>query len=223
MEEMNFEDMLVHSEELEQLSEVGLDLFEDIYGEDLTHHGVKGQKHGERRYQNPDGSLTPLGRIHYGYGKARDGAAKVKSGVDKVKAKHKKKKADKKRKEALEKARATKAANAKAAAERKKKLEAGKLSTKEMTSEELQQQIDRLKLEQDYKKLQSDVYSTQTVNRGKRFVNKFIDTTIDKVAENSAADLTAQAVKVIMAKGVNAALEKGGFDKDVHTNNKKKN
>lgn len=37
----------------------------------LAHHGVKGQKHGERQYQNPDGSLTPLGRIHYGVGEAR--------------------------------------------------------------------------------------------------------------------------------------------------------
>lgn len=37
----------------------------------LIHHGIKGQKHGERRYQNKDGSLTNLGRIHYGVGAAR--------------------------------------------------------------------------------------------------------------------------------------------------------
>lgn len=34
----------------------------------LAHHGVKGQKWGERKYQNMDGSLTPEGRRHYGYG-----------------------------------------------------------------------------------------------------------------------------------------------------------
>jgi len=34
---------------------------------ELYHYGVKGQKHGERRYQNPDGSLTPEGYEHYGY------------------------------------------------------------------------------------------------------------------------------------------------------------
>lgn len=28
----------------------------------LAHHGVKGQKCGVRRYQNPDGSLTDEGR-----------------------------------------------------------------------------------------------------------------------------------------------------------------
>lgn len=33
----------------------------------LMHYGVEGQKWGTRRWQNPDGSLTPEGRRHYGY------------------------------------------------------------------------------------------------------------------------------------------------------------
>lgn len=37
----------------------------------LYHHGIKGQKWGTRRYQYEDGSLTPEGREHYGYGQAR--------------------------------------------------------------------------------------------------------------------------------------------------------
>lgn len=32
----------------------------------LYHHGIKGQKWGRRRYQNPDGSLTAAGRKRYG-------------------------------------------------------------------------------------------------------------------------------------------------------------
>ena len=50
----------------------------------LAHYGTKGQKHGFRQYQNLDGSLTPLGRIHYGVGEARKKAtatAKRVSGV----------------------------------------------------------------------------------------------------------------------------------------------
>lgn len=34
----------------------------------LEHHGILGQKWGQRRWQNEDGSLTPAGYEHYGYG-----------------------------------------------------------------------------------------------------------------------------------------------------------
>lgn len=37
----------------------------------LKHYGTKGQKWGVRKYQNKDGSLTPAGREHYGYGKGK--------------------------------------------------------------------------------------------------------------------------------------------------------
>ena len=35
------------------------------YSTELYHHGVKGQRWGIRRYQNPDGSLTPAGKQRY--------------------------------------------------------------------------------------------------------------------------------------------------------------
>ena len=38
----------------------------DLGGDFIEHYGVKGQKRGVRRYQNEDGSLTDLGRRHYG-------------------------------------------------------------------------------------------------------------------------------------------------------------
>lgn len=40
--------------------------FDDWEGEYLEHFGTKGMKWGARRYQNEDGSLTSLGRQHYG-------------------------------------------------------------------------------------------------------------------------------------------------------------
>lgn len=50
----------------------------------LAHHGVKGQKHGVRQWQNPDGSLTPAGRIHYGVGAARKVAGSAAKSVGKA-------------------------------------------------------------------------------------------------------------------------------------------
>ena len=42
--------------------------FDDWEGDFLAHHGIKNQKWGIRRFQNPDGTLTPAGRAHYGVG-----------------------------------------------------------------------------------------------------------------------------------------------------------
>ena len=39
---------------------------EELYSE-LYHHGIKGQRWGVRRFQNPDGTLTPEGKIRYDF------------------------------------------------------------------------------------------------------------------------------------------------------------
>lgn len=49
----------------------------------LEHHGIKGMKWYERRFQNEDGSLTPAGRERYGVGKPREAsvAVRMKNGL----------------------------------------------------------------------------------------------------------------------------------------------
>ena len=45
--------------------------FDDWEGDFLAHHGIKGQKWGVRRFQNPDGTLTAEGKKHYGFGETK--------------------------------------------------------------------------------------------------------------------------------------------------------
>ena len=47
----------------------------------LVHHGIKGQKHGIRRWQYKDGSLTPEGYPHYGYNGPRKKSTKVPAAI----------------------------------------------------------------------------------------------------------------------------------------------
>lgn len=56
----------------------------DEYENYLAHHGIKGQKWGVRRFQNPDGSWTAEGRKRYGASRIRN---RVKSAVNQTKQK----------------------------------------------------------------------------------------------------------------------------------------
>ena len=95
----------------------------------LEHYRTKGSKNGQRLYQNKDGSLTPLGRIHYGYGKERAKAEKVFKAVGGAAKKVAKagKKAAKKISENREKAAVKKAIDKEVKAQKKADAEAKKL------------------------------------------------------------------------------------------------
>lgn len=43
-----------------------------VRSEEIYHWGIKGQKWGVRRYQNPDGTLTAAGKKRYGDGEGTD-------------------------------------------------------------------------------------------------------------------------------------------------------
>lgn len=62
LDDENFVDPKSNRDEYEKMNHNDLIPLEDF----LAHHGITGQKWGQRRFQNEDGSLTPEGRIRYG-------------------------------------------------------------------------------------------------------------------------------------------------------------
>ena len=85
----------------------------------LVHHGVDGQKWGNRKYQYEEGSLIPLGRKHYGVGEPRT----KQSSSDKIKEYKAKAKAEAKIIKAKAKAEAIKTKAKVEAFKEKKKAE----------------------------------------------------------------------------------------------------
>ena len=189
-----------------------------IVNGELYHHGVIGMKWGRRRYQNKDGTLTAAGKKRYDKEMEKAKAEqKVLKNKERTQAKIDKlnalKKDNEDRKAALDGPSATEKVKktAKAAKDAKKR------TIKDLSDAELKAKYDRLKLEQDYKKLMRESNPQQS-SKGKEFVQKVFDKTVD--------DIAPQVTKHYVAKILNNLIgdtdEKGKIVERVFANNKKK-
>ena len=149
-----------------------------FYSNELSHHGILGQKHGIRRFQYSDGSLTPAGRLRYGVGGERGKAApkaKAASSRDQERAA-----ARAKRIEARQAKKAARIAekNARKEAERKREQDAKELQRYEelrrkpaskLTAAEMAELTARLTAEKTYKDLLRQTEEPKLFD-GKKFV-----------------------------------------------------
>ena len=139
----------------------------------LMHHGVKGQKWYNRRYQNEDGSLTTLGRIHYGIGKGRKEAG-AKELVDAYDAKKKAERAERRKEKILRDGTAKQILR----------------NSDKFTTKELQEALQRVNTKQQLSKLvEPDEGLVSKITKKLDKYGKFVDTVatfkdkIDKAAK----------------------------------------
>lgn len=151
--------------------------------DELYHHGIEGQKHGIRRFQNLDGSLTPAGRARYGVGPARD---KSRWGASKSKISKK----------------TSKTRNAK---EEKKTYK----PVSEMSDKEINDFLERYRLESNYKKAISEL-SQEEKSEAKKFFEKSRDELLNKIGTYGAQKLG----ELLIDKTIDYAKTKLGLKTD---------
>ena len=186
--------------------------------DELYHWGIKGMKWGQRRYQNPDGSLTPAGRKRYTdsdgnlnekgkkyYAKEAERlkAEKTKLGNQKRTA-AKLSKLDQMRKENAELNAQLNGDSTKKTSKLfgKKKQNAAdqstKKSVKDMTDAELDAAINRARKEDEYNRLRPQVTADTKVSSLKKFLNDSVAPAAAKAGKDLVAGMMDKAVKDLL-------------------------
>ena len=140
---------------------------------ELYHYGIKDMKWGRRRYQNPDGTLTPEGKARYGNKDAKtkeeaDRAANIAVAADYTNI-------SKGAKGGTQAAQA--AANiARRGQERERARAKAQIDLSGMSDDEIRQKVNRMNLERQYKDL-----ATADVGAGKAYASDVLSTVGDVV------------------------------------------
>lgn len=125
---------------------------------ELTHHGIIGQKWGVRRFQNSDGSLTSRGRERYGVGEERGSTGD----------------------------------------ESKETSGKSKRSISEMSDDELNARINRLRMEMQYSELVSK--QTTTPEPQKSYVKELFAKHAKRFADQSIEKLVPKLVDKMLGE-----------------------
>lgn len=180
---------------------------------EIYHHGILFQKWHVRRYQNPDGSLTPEGRKRYLKG---DGSLTTRGKIALKRVKSEKKKLDNKYKKSDEDRRFNNAAYKQLTGKNFNRRGDGKNSRdlaseknlKEMSDKELQQYYNRLNSERNILKAKRENRSMKNqeekdeaydkMSKGQRFIKKTINESILPGAKKGLKEGVSNGVRNVV-------------------------
>lgn len=157
---------------------------------EIKHHGIKGQKWGRRRYQNPDGSLTAAGRERYGSKENFESRydEDVKAGI-----KAGKKLAD----GSKDMTRAVKEYEGVRNIKKQKKInkaleDAAREKARNMSDQELRDAVHRLNMEENYTRM---MQNRERIDIGESKASKFMDRSMTALTLASTTLSVALAIK----------------------------
>lgn len=155
----------------------------------LMHYRTKGSKNGVRLYQNEDGSLTPLGREHYGIGEGRKGGE---SSDDSGSESEPKKPSFRER---IKEKRHARKIDREAHLELQKSVDSEKKNIRNLTDTELQDRINRLNKEKQLSQLLDE-----SVNRDVSPLRQKAEKIISDAAEDLAKKTLSAVTQSIVDK-----------------------
>lgn len=194
-------------------------MVKQYYGTELYHHGVKGQKWGERLYQNEDGSLTPLGKARRQAQLRRVTRAKDKQKKQAIKAKQKEEKRAE-RAAKIEERKALKEARKQAKKDKTKVIRQYDLG--EYSDQELKDRTNRLRIENDYLR-ERETYAKlnpRAISTGERIVSslkKAAATSFSNAMQKVGQEMLEKTLRKMLlndkAESRDNKLKKYGLDK----------
>lgn len=209
----------------------------NVHSDELQHHGIKGMRWGQRRYQNKDGSLTPAGQKRYSKEveklkaetakvkaaeKVAANRAKTQSKLDKLEAKKQELEERKKALKGDSKSKKEEDPNEGETPEQRRERLLKSTDPKELykykddlTSFELNERLQRIDLES---RLQGKIPVEHQKN-GMDYMNDLkskIDTATNlyKSVDNAFSTVTNSAIGKTLAKTLGIETPKKGFDPD---------
>lgn len=132
--------------------------------DDLYHHGIKGQKWGIRRFQNPDGSLTEAGKARYSESEGTSSEEETQSTGSKLRT-------------------ALSDSIARISAKRHEKYI--KKHPEKMTDDELKEYTNRMAAEANYNQTMTRLRDSKPKSAAKEFVSKFLERSANKLADKA--------------------------------------
>lgn len=180
--------------------------------EELYHYGTKGMKWGVRRYQNPDGSLTPAGREHYGRGPGETHGS-YESDISKLKRYQKKASNAAAKKEKLHQ-QSTKAEvkaakkNAKVLKKSSQLIQFPLHDVRENLAQRSAKRANRKLAKAKSKELKNEKKETKYTKKGERLANKMVKKYENTSLEKIKADMNKQGSAEMSKMQVEKALDK---------------